>query len=214
MTVFYLDTSSSYLYTAIVQDEKILTSITKKMERDLSKMTLPLISDMFKEAHLSPSDIDKILVVNGPGSFTGVRIGVTIAKIFSWALSKKISVISSLEAMATSIGNFDYVVPMIDARRGYVFAGIYDQNGKAVMNNQYIQKTTLEIAMDQLPGKVCVISNDDLSCQNFPSFSYKPNYLQIVSRFENNKELNPHLVYPEYLKRTEAEENHIKNKKD
>lgn len=214
MTVFYLDTSSSFLYTAIVQNGKVLASVTKKMEKDLSKMTLPLISDMFKDVNLTPSDIDKILVVNGPGSFTGVRIGVTIAKIFSWALSKRISVISSLEAMATSVENFDYVVPMIDARRGYVFAGIYDQNGKAVMGNQYILKTTLEVAMDQLPGKVCVVSNDDLSCKNFSSFSYKPNYLQIVSRFENNEELNPHLVYPEYLKRTEAEENHIKDKKD
>lgn len=211
MTILYLDTSSSYLYAAIVQNEKVLTSITKKMERDLSKMTLPCISDMFKEVHINPTDIDKILVVNGPGSFTGVRIGVTVAKIFAWALSKKISVISSLEAMATSIDSFDYIVPMIDARRGYVFAGIYDQNGKAVMNNQYIQKSTLEIAMDQLPGKVCVVSNDNLSCQNFPSFSYNPNYLKIVSRFQNNEELNPHLVYPEYLKRTEAEENHKKN---
>ena len=214
MTILYLDTSSSYLYTAIIQNEKLLTSITKKMEKDLSKMTLPCIADMFKEIHMKPSDIDKILVVNGPGSFTGVRIGVTIAKIFAWALSKKISVISSLEAMAASIDNFDYVVPMIDARRGYVFAGIYDQNGKAVMNNQYIQKSTLEIAMDQLPGKICVVNNDNLSCQSFPSFSFKPNYLKIISRFQNNEELNPHLVYPEYLKRTEAEENHIKNNKD
>ena len=103
MTVFYLDTSSSYLYSAIVQNDKVIASISKKMDKDLSKMTLPAIAELFEEAHLTPNEIDKILVVNGPGSFTGVRIGVTIAKVYAWSLSKKISVLSSLEAMASSI---------------------------------------------------------------------------------------------------------------
>lgn len=212
MTVFYLDTSSSYLYSAIVRDDKVIASISKKMDRDLSKMTLPAIAELFEEAHLTPNEIDKILVVNGPGSFTGVRIGVTIAKVYAWSLSKKISVLSSLEAMASSVEQYDYIVPMIDARRGYVFAGIYDQNGTAVMNNQYILKTTLEVAMDQLPGKICIVTNDNVSSDKFPVLSYQPNYERIVTRYENLKEIHPHLVSPEYLKKTEAEENRLKNK--
>lgn len=211
MTVFYLDTSSSYLYSAIVQNDKVLTSVSKKMDKDLSKMTLPTIEELFETAHLTPNEIDKILVVNGPGSFTGVRIGVTIAKVYAWSLSKKISVLSSLEAMAASIDDFDYIVPMIDARRGYVFAGIYDKNGTAVMSNQYILKTTLDIAMNQLPGKVCIVTNDTISNDKFQSYSYQPNYERIVRRYENLEELHPHLVSPEYLKKTEAEENKLKN---
>lgn len=211
MTVFYLDTSSSYLYSAIVQNDKVLTSVSKKMDKDLSKMTLPAIEELFETAHLTPNEIDKILVVNGPGSFTGVRIGVTIAKVYAWSLSKKISVLSSLEAMAASIDDFDYIVPMIDARRGHVFAGIYDKNGTAVMSNQYILKTTLDIAMNQLPGKVCIVTNDTISNDKFQSYSYQPNYERIVRRYENLEELHPHLVSPEYLKKTEAEENKLKN---
>lgn len=212
MTIFYLDTSSSYLYSAIVQNDKVIASISKKMDKDLSKMTLPAIAELFEEAHLTPNEIDKILVVNGPGSFTGVRIGVTIAKVYAWSLSKKISVLSSLETMASSIDHYDYIVPMIDARRGYVFAGIYDQNGTAVMNNQYILKTTLEVAMDQLPGKVCIVTNDTISNDKFPVYPYQPNYERIITRYENLEEIHPHLVSPEYLKRTEAEENRLKNK--
>lgn len=212
MTVFYLDTSSSYLYSAIVQNDKVIASISKKMDKDLSKMTLPAIAELFEEAHLTPNEIDKILVVNGPGSFTGVRIGVTIAKVYAWSLSKKISVLSSLEAMASSIDYYDYIVSMIDARRGYVFAGIYDQNGTAVMNNQYILKTTLEVAMEQLPGKVCIVTNDTISNDKFPVYPYQPNYERIITRYENLEEIHPHLVSPEYLKRTEAEENRLKNK--
>lgn len=212
MTVFYLDTSSSYLYSAIVQNDKVIASISKKMDKDLSKMTLPAIAELFEEAHLTPNEIDKILVINGPGSFTGVRIGVTIAKVYAWSLSKKIAVLSSLEAMASSIDHYDYIVPMIDARRGYVFAGIYDQNGTAVMNNQYILKTTLEVAMDQLPGKVCIVTNDTISNDKFLVYPYRPNYERIITRYENLEEIHPHLVSPEYLKRTEAEENRLKNK--
>ena len=211
MTVFYIDTSSSYLYSAIVQNDKVLASVSKKMDKDLSKMTLPTIEELFETAHLTPNEIDKILVVNGPGSFTGVRIGVTIAKVYAWSLSKKISVLSSLEAMAASIDDFDYIVPMIDARRGYVFAGIYDKNGTAVMSNQYILKTTLDVAMNQLPGKVCIVTNDTISNDKFQSYSYQPNYERIVQRYENLEELHPHLVSPEYLKKTEAEENKLKN---
>ena len=114
--------------------------------------------------------------------------------------------------MASSIDHYDYIVPMIDARRGYVFAGIYDQNGTAVMNNQYILKTSLEVAMDQLPGKVCIVTNDTISNDKFPVYPYRPNYERIITRYENLEEIHPHLVSPEYLKRTEAEENRLKNK--
>ena len=114
--------------------------------------------------------------------------------------------------MASSIDHYDYIVPMIDARRGYVFAGIYDQNGTAVMNNQYILKTTLEVAMEQLPGKVCIVTNDTISNDKFPVYPYQPNYERIITRYENLEEIHPHLVSPEYLKRTEAEENRLKNK--
>jgi len=80
---------------------------------------------MFDKNDIAKDEITKIIVVNGPGSFTGIRIGVTIAKVYAWTLKIDITTITSLEAMAlSSKSNTTYKVPMIDARRGYVFAGI------------------------------------------------------------------------------------------
>lgn len=85
MKIFYLDTSSNYLYTAILEDTKVISEIKEKLERDLSRLALFKIEEMFKNNNMDLNDIEKIIVVNGPGSFTGVRIGLTIAKTISWA---------------------------------------------------------------------------------------------------------------------------------
>ena len=102
MKYFYIDTSSSYLYTGVVEEDKVLYEIKEKLDNNLSTFSLYLIEDMFKKIGIVPKDINKIIVVNGPGSFTGVRIGVTIAKIWAWALKIPIITVSSLKAMAIS----------------------------------------------------------------------------------------------------------------
>ena len=79
MRYLYIDTSSSFLYTAIVTDNSITAEIKKKKKKKLSEKALPEIVSMFESNSLSANDIDKIIVVSGPGSFTGKRIGITIA---------------------------------------------------------------------------------------------------------------------------------------
>ena len=86
MKCLYIDTSSNFLYSAISNNGKLLTSTSEELDHDLSKITLVKISNMFKEINMKPQDIDKIIVVNGPGSFTGIRVGITIAKVYAWGL--------------------------------------------------------------------------------------------------------------------------------
>ena len=105
MRYLYIDTSSSYLYTAIIEDEKILAEIQEEYGQSLSEVAMPKIASMFEKSNLSAKDIDKIIVVNGPGSFTGIRIGITIAKVYAWTLNLPITTIYSLEAMALSSDN-------------------------------------------------------------------------------------------------------------
>ena len=128
MRYLYIDTSSSYLYTAIVEDNILIDSIQEEYGQSLSEVALPKIVSMFNNNKLEARDIDKIIVVNGPGSFTGIRIGITIAKVYAWSLNIPITTISSLEAMAISSENQVVHIPMINARRGYVYAAIYDKN--------------------------------------------------------------------------------------
>ena len=127
MITLYLDTTSSFLYTALIKDNETLCEIKEELGNNLSEYTLPRIEEMLNVKGIKPDEINKIIVVNGPGSFTGIRIGLTIAKTLAWAKNIPIVPISSLEAMAlSSDGDYDYVVPAIDARRNYLYASIYD----------------------------------------------------------------------------------------
>ena len=205
MKYLYIDTSSSYLYSAIIEDNHLLAEVKEEYGQSLSEVTLPCIANMFQEANLVPQDIDKIIVVNGPGSFTGIRIGLTIAKVYAWSLNIPITTIYSLEAMSISSLNHKIHVPMINARRGYVFAAIYDENQKELLPPQHIELEKLKKELETIEDYE-IISND--SFEEFPNSNpYNPNMLKIVEFFKEKESMNPHAVNPEYLKLTEAEEN-------
>ena len=203
MRVLYIDTSSDYLYSGIVVDDKLISEVKEKYEKDLSKEALPRIIELFDKADITPKDIDKIIVVNGPGSFTGIRIGITIAKTIAWALNINITPISGLTAMAISCNTNTYKMPLIDARRGYVYGAIYDKDNNKVIEDSHIElKELLDKSKDL---DIEVITNNDLNV-SIKKESYDPDILKIVKYYENSDDINPHLVNPIYLKKTEAEE--------
>lgn len=154
MKIFYIDTSSSYLYAGIAVGKFLVASIKKDFGKDLSKYTILEIAKLFQEASLEPEDIDKIIVVSGPGSFTGIRIGMTFAKIFAWSLKKDITTITSLDAMAL-VDTDKLVVPIIDARRGFVYASIHEKD-KIILKNQYIKLDSLIAYLDNLNKKIFI----------------------------------------------------------
>ena len=204
MKVFYIDTSSSYLYSGIVSDNILLASTKINFEKDLSKYTLAEVEKLFKDSSLTPNNIDKIIVVSGPGSFTGIRIGMTLAKIFAWSLKKEITTITSLDAMSSSVDTNKLKVPIIDARRGYVYAGIYE-NDDIILENCYIKLDNLKEKLNELKKEYVFITNNNLSLEN--TLNYDPDILRIVNKYKNKESINPHLVEPSYFKLTEAEEN-------
>lgn len=202
MISLFINTSSSFFHGFVMKDGKIVASSYEKLDHNLSDEALVIIKRMLDNNGILPSDVDKIYAVNGPGSFTGLRIGVTIAKVFAWGLNKKLYPVSSLYTMATSIDDCDYIIPIIDARRGYVFAGIYDKNYENVMEDQYISLEELNKKRDLLNGTSCFVSfnNFDFEVRNFV-----PNNYAIIDNYKG-KEVSAHSFVPEYLKKTEAEE--------
>ena len=203
MKYLYLDTSTSYLYAGVVSDDKLIFEIKDKLENNLSTISLALIEKKFKEYSIDIKEINKIIVVNGPGSFTGVRIGVTIAKTWAWAMKIDITEISSLLAMAISCNKDCYKIPIIDARRDCYYAGIYDPSNKIIMGDSYITKDDLMKKLKSLDSYVFV-GKEGLE-ENIEE--YDPDILKIVNFTKNFESINPHAVNPNYLKLTQAEEN-------
>ena len=198
MKILFLDTSSFFVTVAILEDDKVLYEYKDVITDDMSSRIMPIISEGFNSVAFSIKDIDRIFVVNGPGSFTGVRIGVTIAKTIAWALKIKISTISSLEYLATTNCDTKYIIPMIDARRGYVFAGVYDSNLNSILEDQYIKYDDLNDYFNE--GTIVSLNEFDNSI--------KPNLdiVKIINKHINDEGINAHSVKPNYLKKTEAEE--------
>ena len=206
--IFYLDTSTSFLYSALYKDGNVIASIKEQLNRDLSRDSLYLINEMFDKNNVKIDDIEKIIVVNGPGSFTGIRIGLSIAKVFAWAKKIPIIPISSLEAMAFSdTTDANYIVPMIDARREFVYSSIYDKLNKSfILNEQHISLKTLLITLDNLEGKIVFVSNEKFDI-NYEIKEYEPDYKKIIDIVKDREPQNVHAIDANYLKRTEAEEN-------
>lgn len=204
MISFYLDTSSSYLYTGLVKENKVVQEVKKEYGQELSKVSVSDIITMMDLAKISPDAVDKIFVVTGPGSFTGIRIGVTIAKTYAWALKKEIIEVSGLSAMALSYcGDKKYIMPLIDARRGFVYGALYDREGNKVIEDQYILLSELESLAASYDYDVITNSKVETKAKQV---AYSPDILKIVTFYKDKKGINPHLVNPIYLKKTEAEE--------
>lgn len=191
MTYLFIDTANSFIIS-IIKDNKIIYYKSDVSNSDTSSRVMPIIDEAFKSTNLTINDIDKIFVVNGPGSFTGIRVGVTIAKTISYCLNIPLIVLSELELMATS-ANSDYIVPIIDARRGYVYGAIYDKNLDVYLEESHI-------LLDELKSKLP-------SNYEFVEDSNNVDLIKLINKHENDEDINPHDLKPNYLKKTEAEEN-------
>ena len=202
MITLFIDTCTEVLNVALIKDSIILGSSTISSSEH-SKHTMPEIEMLFKNNNINPKSVNKIMVTNGPGSFTGIRIGVTIAKTYAWACNINVIPISTLKAYALSYDGFDYYIPMIDARRGYVYAGIYNNKYEDVMHDSYI-------SIDKLIEKVNVLNNvlfiSNSNFNDIETVSTKINIQKIYEYYKDEDGINPHALMPNYLKKTEAEE--------
>lgn len=199
MISLFLDSSASYMIVGVYQDLKQLYLTVEKNDNHLSERLLPAIRKAFDSLSLSVHQIDRIYVANGPGSFTGVRIGVAVAKTLAWALKKEIIPISELELMA-STSEEKQCIALIDARRNFVYAGIYDKNLNSIMKDQYIALDTL---LEKNDENTILVSGDTFEFDTIlPDFKIE----KVIEKHKNDTPINPHELKPNYLKRTEAEE--------
>ena len=204
MKILLIDTSTSHVTVSIVEDNEVLYNFQDNIMSDMSSKIMLILDETLKKSNIKLNDIDKIMVVNGPGSFTGIRVGVTVAKTIAWSLKKDIIPISSLELIATTKSNRKYIVPAIDARRGNVFCGVYDQDLNSIMHDKLM---SLENLKDFIDDNYELVSYDDIEESIKPDI----NILKLINKHISDIPVNPHKLNPSYLKLTEAEETRLKN---
>jgi len=133
MKLLAIDTSTDYLSLAIMQGDKVIQRIHKKVPRSHSSLLMPMIDRILKKSKTRLKDLDGFCLSIGPGSFTGLRIGVVTVKGLAFVTKKPIVIVPTLDAIAERGKKFRGIVcPVLDARKNKVYSCIYRSDGKRV----------------------------------------------------------------------------------
>ena len=134
MNVLALDTSGPVCGVALLQNDRILCEFTVQNKLTHSVNLMPMVDQALASAGLALTDLDRLAVVVGPGSFTGVRIGVSTAKGLAHGAGLPCAAVNALEAMAAGVAGFPAILcPIQDARAGQVYSAAFDPAGKRLL---------------------------------------------------------------------------------
>ena len=130
MRILGLDSSGIVASVAVVEDDVLVAEYTINYKKTHSQTLLPMIDEICRMTETDVSDIDIVAVSDGPGSFTGLRIGAATGKGIALAKNKPMVAVPTLEAMAYNlIGDDRLICPVMDARRKHLYTGLYRFNG-------------------------------------------------------------------------------------
>ena len=177
MKILAIETATAVCATAIVEEGKVLCEISREEERGHSEQLVGFIEKLSSESGIVLGEIGGIAVSIGPGSFTGLRIGLSVAKGLALALGKPLTAVSTLEALAHNclvhgIGRGDeVVVPLLDARRDELFAAMYRREGSGFACTIAPTATRFEELRNLLAAeqKIIFVGNGTEKYQNYLS---------------------------------------------
>lgn len=178
----FIDTHDKNVLIVLFKDGKIFNKIDLETKNKHSEVAMTTIDKILNESNIDVSDLSDIIVVNGPGSFTGVRIAVTIAKTMAYALSIPIRTIDALSILALNVDN-DKKIVSIEDRNG-AFVGIYDNEYNILEPLQYMNKSTY----------IEFKENNDVNTD------IEVDYEKVYQFCMSQKSINPHEVKPLYIK--------------
>jgi tRNA threonylcarbamoyladenosine biosynthesis protein TsaB len=153
MKVLAVDTSSMVAAVAVLENERLLGEYILNHKKTHSQKLMPMIEGLLDELELDPRDIDVYTASVGPGSFTGLRIGVTTIKSIAYAAEKPVVSVPTLDALAYNIPETDALVcPIMDARNEQVYTAIYKKERKLDKITEYMGIHISELS-EMLKGK-------------------------------------------------------------
>ena len=187
MYKLFISTYSELITIGLFKDNNLIMQKEKESEKSHSIYLVPMIDEILKENNIECQDLSEILVVNGPGSFTGIRLGVTVAKTLAYTLNIPIKTISSIEAISASIKDDNKIITISDTKGKYL--GIFENN--------------------QLVNELMYLKNADyeqyINNYNYPIYEDSKLDLQIINNYSLEIAPTPaHAVKAIYIKEIEA----------
>ncbi len=132
MKILAIETSCDIASVSVLEDNHLILELKETAIKTHSETLMPLIDKILKKCKLSLDSIDLFAVDNGPGSFTGIRIGLSTIKAFCDAKNKPCIAVSSLEALSYTVADEKcYICSMIDAKHSNIYYAIFEKNGKS-----------------------------------------------------------------------------------
>ena len=170
MLILAFETSAKAASTALLEDGKLLGESYQNTGLTHSQTIMVMAEDLLKQCGKTVADLTGIGVANGPGSFTGIRIGVAAAKGFAWGAELPCCGVSTLEAMAVGLGVWKgYVCPVMDARRSQVYNALFHVDcGKYTRIREDRAISLLELGEDvkKLSEPVFLVGDGSVLCYN------------------------------------------------
>lgn len=188
MLRLFLDTSNKYLYIAVLNDLKVVFEHVQPGNNNHSETLVQVLENTLKENNIELDNIEEIFVGRGPGSYTGVRVACTVAKVLAYIKNKKLYSFSSLDLLLTTNLTFGKVVCQMDARRGFSYAKAFNisENIEVIKEEEFTETTKLQ---DEFADAL-FITNE--------SYNYNPVILIEKGLFREEK--NIHGFVPTYLR--------------
>lgn len=188
MKILSIDTSSKICGVAVLEDANLIKEVAQDNELSHSEKLMPIIKKTLDALNISLHDIDLIVCDIGPGSFTGIRIGVATAKGFSDSLNIQNIGISSLEALAYNIKTNGVICPLIDAKNDNVYVGVFEN-----IDGNYILRR--DFSCENISDLLAEFKNSEYSITfvGDGSIAYKENILSALGTkciFATNNDLS------------------------
>lgn len=213
MLILGIDTSTKICTCSIFDSENgIIAETSLSVKKNHSNIIMPIIDNLFKISDLTINDIDKIAVAIGPGSFTGVRIALGIAKGLAMALNKPLIAVNELDILeAIASGNENEIIPLIDARKERVY---YKYQNKYVddylinlISNLDKNKKYIFVGDGATNYKNILKDNLGDNAIVLPMYNAFPRASILCELALNKEEANIYTLEPEYISKSRAEKN-------
>ena len=213
MLILGIDTSTKICTCSIFDSENgVIAETSLSVKKNHSNIVMPIIDNLFKISDLNINDIDKIVVAIGPGSFTGVRIALGIAKGLAMALNKPLIAVNELDILeAIANGNENEIIPLIDARKERVYYKY---------QNTYVDDYLINLISNFDKNKKYVLVGDGATNYKnilkdnlgdnaiiLPMYNAFPRASVLCELALNKEEANIYTLEPEYISKSRAEKN-------